>query len=585
MGFGTYVAVGNLAANQIIVIDANGNVRVLAEGELPKPGEVTVQGNPEFAEDQQLQVNLVGDNGENQDISEEIADIFAALEEGQDPTELGEDFATAAGGQSGSSLTASTSVARDGAETIASTNFETQGFESLGLSQTQSLSLLEQFALFNPVFVDLNNDPLGESLAVVTDEDTPISGTLTATDQNAQDILTFSQSSAPSNGTAVVNPDGTWTYTPDENYNGPDSFTVIVDDGNGGTDTLVVNIDVTPVNDPAIVGDDTGTVIEDSAEQSVASGTLNIVDVDEGEAFVQPFSATNEYGTFTIDAEGNWSFELNNDSKSVQSLTENDRIPLSFEVTSLDGTGSGTVEIIVQGEHDTPPKIVIDDADGSATASDNSVLEASGETVIGSINVSAQAGIDTVTIAGQDVTNASTTPVVIGQLTITGYNAATGEITYSYTENDSPEDHSNGGVIDSFEVEVTDRAGQTHSDSLDIEITDTAPTATDEAHSVTENASQAINGDAMANEGDAAIDGDASFNGWSSTTAQYGTFTANDDGTYTYVLDESNPTVNALNDNSTPLTETFTYTIVDADGSVDTATVTITINGHTDAVP
>ncbi|MGD8230464.1 VCBS domain-containing protein [Vibrio sp. TRT 1302] len=381
MGFGTYVAVGNLAANQIIVIDANGNVRVLAEGELPKPGEVIVQGNPEFAEDQQLQVNLVGDNGENQDISAEIADIFAALEEGQDPTELGEDFATAAGGQSGSSLTSSASVSRDAAETIASTNFDTSGFESLGLSQTQSLALLEQFRLFNPVFVDLNNDPLGDSLAVVTDEDTPISGTLTATDQNAQDILTFSQSSAPSNGTAVVNPDGTWTYTPNENYNGPDSFTVIVNDGNGGTDTLVVNIDVTPVNDPATVSDDAGLVVEDSENQTVATGTLDIVDVDAGEAFVQAFESTNEYGTFKVEADGSWSFTINNESPAVQALPDGKEIPLSFDVTSLDGTGTGTVSITVKGTNDTATISVKDaqskdvieagiDKDGNAIGND-----------------------------------------------------------------------------------------------------------------------------------------------------------------------------------------------------------------------
>ncbi|MGD8121251.1 VCBS domain-containing protein [Vibrio sp. TRT 2004] len=367
MGFGTYVAVGNLAANQIIVIDANGNVRVLVEGELPKPGEVIVQGNPEFAEDQQLQVNLVGDNGENQDISAEIADIFAALEEGQDPTELGEDFATAAGGQSGSSLTASTSVARDGAETIASTNFDTSGFESLGLSQTQSLALLEQFRLFNPIFVDLNNDPLGDSLAVVTDEDTPISGTLTATDQNAQDILTFSQSSAPANGTAIVNPDGTWTYTPNENYNGPDSFTVIVNDGNGGTDTLVVNIDVTPVNDPATVGDDAGLVVEDSENQAIATGTLDIVDVDAGEAFVQAFESTNEYGTFKVEADGSWSFTINNESPAVQALPDGKEIPLSFDVTSLDGTGTGTVAVVVRGTNDKATIEVSDIEDLSVT--------------------------------------------------------------------------------------------------------------------------------------------------------------------------------------------------------------------------
>ncbi|MGD8115858.1 Ig-like domain-containing protein, partial [Vibrio sp. TRT 29B02] len=349
MGFGTYVAVGNLAANQIIVIDANGNVRVLVEGELPKPGEVIVQGNPEFAEDQQLQVNLVGDNGENLDISAEIADIFAALEEGQDPTELGEDFATAAGGQSGSSLTASTSVARDGAETIASTNFDTSGFESLGLSQTQSLALLEQFRLFNPIFVDLNNDPLGDSLAVVTDEDTPISGTLTATDQNAQDILTFSQSSAPANGTAIVNPDGTWTYTPNENYNGPDSFTVIVNDGNGGTDTLVVNIDVTPVNDAPVAEPENRSLLEDQ----VITGSMTATDVDQpaGEPLV--FTTDTVVNGLTLNGDGTYEF----DASSYDYLAQGEEITIEVPVTVTDNFGatdSATLTIVLTGTNDAP---------------------------------------------------------------------------------------------------------------------------------------------------------------------------------------------------------------------------------------
>ncbi|WP_157939137.1 Ig-like domain-containing protein, partial [Vibrio splendidus] len=37
---------------------------------------------------------------------------------------------------------------------------------------------------------------------------------------------------------------GNWTYTPDENYNGSDSFTVVVDDGQGGTDTITVDVGV-----------------------------------------------------------------------------------------------------------------------------------------------------------------------------------------------------------------------------------------------------------------------------------------------------------------------------------------------------
>lgn len=350
MGFGTYVAMGNSGINQVIVIDINGNLRVLGEGELPKPGEVIF--DPNAVEEQSSQVSLVDDSGVPQDLTSEIDDIFAALEEGQDPTQLGEDFATAAGGQSGSSLTASSSVTRDGTETIASTDFVTSGFASLGLSETQSLSLLEQFRLFDPVFVDSASSPLGESLAVVTDEDTPISGQLTATDASQNDTLTFTQTSSPTNGSVTVSPDGSWTYTPNENYNGPDSFEVTVDDGNGGTDTLIVNIGVTPVNDPATVSDDSGLVVEDSEASQVASGKLTIADVDEGEAFVQPTSVTNEYGTFTVDSEGNWSFTINNESDIVQSLAEGEEIELSFDATSVDGTATGTVTVVVQGTND-----------------------------------------------------------------------------------------------------------------------------------------------------------------------------------------------------------------------------------------
>jgi len=359
MGFGTYVAMGNLAANQIIVIDVNGNVRVLIEGELPRPGEVIVQSNSDASIDdsQQLQVEFVDQNGAPQDISAEIEDIFAALEEGQDPTQLGEDFATAAGGQTGSSLTSSTTVTRDGTETIATTSFETEGFQSLGLSQTQSLSLLEQFRLFEPVFVDINNDPLGESIAVTTDEDTAISGTLTATDQNPTDTLTFSQTSSPSNGTATVNPDGTWTYTPNTNFDGNDSFTVTVDDGNGGTDTLVVNVTVTPIPEISVTGggdvsegsDATYTISYD--KPSTQDTTLRLTNQletaesdDVGSIRVQ--TATGE--TLTINADGTVTVPAGTTSLTVTIPTTQDDIyegdesfTLNVEsVTGLVGSGS-----------------------------------------------------------------------------------------------------------------------------------------------------------------------------------------------------------------------------------------------------
>ncbi|MGR5457478.1 Ig-like domain-containing protein, partial [Vibrio alfacsensis] len=63
------------------------------------------------------------------------------------------------------------------------------------------------------------------------------------------DELTFNKGSDPTNGSVTVDTDGYWTYTPNDDYNGSDSFTVEVSDGQGGTDTITVNIGVTPAND------------------------------------------------------------------------------------------------------------------------------------------------------------------------------------------------------------------------------------------------------------------------------------------------------------------------------------------------
>lgn len=62
---------------------------------------------------------------------------------------------------------------------------------------------------------------------------------------------------------------------------------------------------------------------------------------------------------------------------------------------------------------------------------------------------------------------------------------------------------------------------------------------------------------------------------------QYGTLTIHPDGSYTYVLNESNATVNSLGTGDT-LTDVFDYTLADEDGLTDTAQLTITINGRTD---
>lgn len=72
--------------------------------------------------------------------------------------------------------------------------------------------------------------------------------------------------------------------------------------------------------------------------------------------------------------------------------------------------------------------------------------------------------------------------------------------------------------------------------------------------------------------------------GGTTVTGKYGSLTIREDGSYSYTLDDANPAVNALKDGETLNDEVFTYTLSDGDAA-DTATLTITINGHTDGAP
>ncbi|MFM1908855.1 MAG: hypothetical protein RLZZ591_2532, partial [Pseudomonadota bacterium] len=70
---------------------------------------------------------------------------------------------------------------------------------------------------------------------------------------------------------------------------------------------------------------------------------------------------------------------------------------------------------------------------------------------------------------------------------------------------------------------------------------------------------------------------------YASSDGLYGTLRILSDGSYRYIVDNDNATVKALGPASTPITDTFTYTVTDTDGLLSTATLTISINGANDA--
>ncbi len=96
------------------------------------------------------------------------------------------------------------------------------------------------------------------------------------------DSLTAVLLTGPLNGSLVLNVDGSFTYAPNADFNGADSFTYEVSDGNGGTDAATVNLNVNGVNDDPEAKDDNGLTTPFGTELTIDPVTLlaNDTDVD-----------------------------------------------------------------------------------------------------------------------------------------------------------------------------------------------------------------------------------------------------------------------------------------------------------------
>ena len=212
---------------------------------------------------------------------------------------------------------------------------------------------------------------LGDSNAeTITEDDTaPVTGTLSIADADDgeaefQPILP-AEPAIGNYGTFTIDANGNWSYTLTQpvdtlplGQSKIDSFEVTSKDGSA-TETVTITID--GVNDAATISSagagetKTGEVTEDIA--LTASGTLSVSDVDTGEAGFQVVTGgttANQYGTFDIDAAGNWTYTLDNDLPAVQDLDAKGTLTDSFDVTSKDSSASETVTITIRGSNDNP---------------------------------------------------------------------------------------------------------------------------------------------------------------------------------------------------------------------------------------
>ena len=162
------------------------------------------------------------------------------------------------------------------------------------------------------------------------------------------DTLTISNFTNPSNGTLTFNDNSTpdnpsddyFIYTPNANYNGTDSFTFTVSDGNGGSVTGTFNLNVKSVNDaPTLVEaitDQTAT-LDTAFNFTIGANTFS--DVDAGD--ILTYSATLENG----DALPTWLI-FDATTRTFSGTPNSDNVGIfNIKVTASDSQGATTEDI------------------------------------------------------------------------------------------------------------------------------------------------------------------------------------------------------------------------------------------------
>ncbi|WP_140284493.1 tandem-95 repeat protein, partial [Vibrio parahaemolyticus] len=140
-------------------------------------------------------------------------------------------------------------------------------------------------------------DIVADKATVVEDTSTIIKVLGNDTFEGTDKVVSLDTNNGPANGTVSVNPDGSVTYTPNDNYHGADSFTYIVTSG-GVSESTTVSVDVTPVNDAPVAKDDIATTQEDTA---VTIDVLpNDSDVDGDKLSIESASVPKEQGTVEV---------------------------------------------------------------------------------------------------------------------------------------------------------------------------------------------------------------------------------------------------------------------------------------------
>jgi VCBS repeat-containing protein len=386
-------------------------------------------------------------------------------------------------------------------------------------------------------------------------------------------------------GTAAIDGAGLLTYTLNndaenvqalsEGQQETETFTIQVSDGEGGTDTTQVSINVIGTNDAPVFAD-TAPVLTEVTEDDIPEGSTLVVsmvdltgsatDVDNGHELTYSIDGdgVGTYGTAAIDGAGLLTYTLNNDAENVQALSEGQQETETFTIQVSDGEG-GTdttqVSINVIGTNDAPvfadtaPVLTEVTEDGTLTTNVN----LAGEIARGTVTAPAAIDIDgddlTYSIVGSGAGTYGTAAIDGGVLTYTLDNTAQNVQALSAGQQET----------ETFTIQVSDGEGSTDTTTVSVNVfgANDGPIATADTASVDENDSVVVN--VLGNDSD--LDNpNTDLSVQSVGTATNGTVSLVE-GVVTYTPDAD---FNGV--------DSFTYVVSDSEGGTNQGTVNVTIN-------
>ncbi|WP_394245634.1 tandem-95 repeat protein, partial [Vibrio astriarenae] len=420
------------------------------------------------------------------------------------------------------------------------------------------------------ITIDIEHAPEADSVSAQVDEDGSIIITqedllANATDLDGDDLTALNLSTDDDNVTITDNGDGTYTLTPDADFNGDIEFTFDVSDGDQIVSTDL-NLTVNPVNDGPVAEDKAYTVEEDGSLTFTDDQLLeNATDIEGDELTVEGVSYTGTDGVLSDNGDGTYTFAPN----------ENFSGDVDFTFNVSDGTDTVTANIDVQVTEVNDPPVA---GPTSYTIDEDSVLTFSESQVLANASdVDGEVELVEISYDGPD-----------------GIFSVNGDGTCSF----APNENFNGEV--QLNVVITDDDGATVETVINVDVLpiNDAPVSGSTAYTVDEDGSITISQEQLLSqtsdvEGDDLTASNLTVDGNAEVTAnEDGSFTITPDADWNGDIDLSfditdgtdtiqataDLTVNPVNDLPQPEDQAFT---VEEDGTL-TFTDADLLTGATD---